>query len=71
MLALAVQQHRVEVVPLQWIFAVITTVLLFLVTLAFSVSALIQTEVSFLRIFRAFGDEESVTGERRSLLGDE
>ena len=66
-LALTVQQYRIRVLPLQWIFALIVTVLLLLVTLAFAIPPLFGRE---LVMFREIDDEESVDGEERPLLSD-
>lgn len=66
--ALTIQQYQIHVAYLQWIFALIVTVLLLLVAMAFAVPPLFGRE---LVVFREIVDEEIGEGEERPLLNDE
>lgn len=66
--ALAIQQFRVRVVALQWVFALVITAVLLLVTLAFTIPPLFGRE---LVLFREIEDIESVDSEGQPLLSDD
>lgn len=64
---MAIQQFRVRVAALQWVFAIIITTVLLLVTLAFTIPMLFGRE---LVLFREIEDSESVDSEGQPLLYD-
>ena len=67
--ALTIQQFRIKIVPLQWIFALVVTSILFLVTLAFTIPPLFGRELVFFRELDV--EEESIESEERPLLEDD
>jgi len=58
----------VRVVALQWVFALVITAVLLLVTLAFTIPPLFGRE---LVLFREIDDSESVDSEGQPLLSDD
>lgn len=68
LIALAVQQFRLKIVPLQWVFAAIVTANLLAATLAFVIPTLFGRE---LVLFREFDDVGSIDSEREPLLEGE
>lgn len=57
-----------RVVALQWVFALVITAILLLVTLAFTIPQLFGKE---LVLFREIDDSESVDSESQPLLSDD